>query len=98
MIVRRCFVAILFSVIASMNAVSSSWAIADNPFESDEAVSLLPQSSGRANTRTVWAKATERRTFPRRVTRQVNTDAFRYPSLQSCTYRGGPKTGTWVCR
>ncbi len=98
MIVRWCLVAILFAVIGSMNAVSSGWAISDNSSESDEALFLLPEATGRAHTRTAWAKATERKTPPRRVTRQDNTDAFRYPSLQSCTYRGGPKTGIWACR
>jgi hypothetical protein len=98
MIVRRCFVAISLFVIGSMNVVSSGWAISDDPFESDEVLSLLPQSSGQANTPAAWAKATERKTPPRRITRRDNTDASRYPSLQSCTYRGGPKTGTWACR
>jgi len=98
MIRKRYFVAMLLAVFTYMNGVSSGWTISDYARWSDETRSLRGDTSRRAEVQPVSSRAMQRRSAPTKSTRQVNADGYRHKSLQSCTYRGGTKTGIWTCR
>lgn len=90
MIARRYFTAILLAGFVSTTGVSGG-AISSYAHGSDEARPSLEDTS-RENVQRVRA------TGARKAARQINADGYRHKPLQSCTYRGGPKTGTWECR
>ena len=97
MITQRYFVAMLLAVFAYTNGVSAGWTISDYARWSDEIRSLRGDTSRRAEMQPLSSRAMQR-PAPTKSTPQVNADGHRHKSLQSCTYRGGPKTGTWTCR
>ncbi len=102
MIARRYFTAILLAGFVSTTGVSGG-AISSYAHGSDEARPSLEDTSRekvqrvRAKIQPIRARAMERRRAPTRSAREVNADGYRQKSLQSCTYRGGPKTGIWTC-
>jgi|SRR6266487_4555962 len=102
MIGKRYFTAILLAGF-SMTGLSGG-AISGYAHWSDETRPSLEDTNSREKVQRVRAKmqpirarAMERRRAPTRSARELNADGYRQKSLQSCTYRGGPKTGIWTC-